>query len=61
MAPWSWLRFRKILILGGGVLSAIIPASYPRQVLHELTSFLIDGGNQFMRDLIFLAAPLVLP
>ena len=54
-------RFRRILILSAGVLPAIIPTSCARPVLGELTPFLIDGGNQFMRDLIFLAAPLVLP
>lgn len=53
--------FRKILILGVGVMPAIIPTSCARPLLRELTPFLIDGGNQFMRDLIFLAAPLVLP
>lgn len=54
-------RFRRILVLGVGVLPAIIPTSCARPILRELTPFLIDGSNGFMRDLIFLAAPLVLP
>ena len=54
-------RFRRTLILSVGVLPAIIPTSCARPVLRELTPFLIDGGNGFMRELIFLAAPLVLP
>lgn len=54
-------RFRRILILSVGVLPAIIPTSCARPLLRQLTPFLIDGGNEFMHDLIFLAAPLVLP
>jgi len=54
-------KLRLLAILTTGMLPAIIPTSCARPILRELTPFLIDGSNQFMRDLIFLAAPFVLP
>ena len=43
------------------MLVAIIPPSCAKLILREPTPFLIDDGNEFTHDLIFLVAPLVLP
>ncbi|NOT01863.1 MAG: hypothetical protein HOP29_14710 [Phycisphaerales bacterium] len=40
---------------------AILPVSCERNILGALVPFLLDGSNGFMRDLIFAAAPFVLP
>ena len=54
-------KMRLFAILCTGMLPAIIPTTCARPILRELTPFLIDGSSQLMRDIIFLAAPLVLP
>ncbi|MCC7291672.1 MAG: hypothetical protein IT449_06395 [Phycisphaerales bacterium] len=43
------------------VLPAILPVSCAQPLLQQLTPFLIDGSNSALRDLLFLAAPFVLP
>ena len=43
------------------VMLSILPTSCSEAVLRQLTPLVIDGSNSFMHDLIFTAAPFVLP
>lgn len=43
------------------VLLSVLPLSCSQALLNDLTPFVIDGSNGFMHDLIFAAAPFVLP
>ncbi|MCP4594695.1 MAG: hypothetical protein GY842_28515 [bacterium] len=43
------------------VMLSILPGTCSQGLLKELTPFVIDGSNDFMRDFIFSAAPFVLP
>lgn len=42
-------------------LPAMLPMNCSKPLLEGLTPFLIDGSNRYMHDLIFFAAPFVLP
>jgi len=54
-------KIRKVLMLACFTLPAIIPFDCAQPLLRELTPFLISGNNGFLVDVIFAAAPLVLP
>jgi hypothetical protein len=54
-------RIRLGLRLLPFVLLSVLPVSCSQSLLNELTPFVIDGSNGFMHDLIFAAAPFVLP
>ncbi len=54
-------HLRRLLLVGVTLLPGILPVSCERDVLQTLTPFLIDGGNRLLIDVIFAAAPFVLP
>ena len=54
------LRMFKMMAMVALAVPAILPTSCNQALLKELTPFLIDGGNSFLVDVIFTAAPFVL-
>ncbi len=54
-------RLIKPMMFTSFFLPSILPSGCSRQLLSELTPFLIDGGNGFLVDTLFLVAPFVLP
>ena len=54
-------QIRRLLLVAVAVLPGILPVACERSVLQTLTPFLIDGGNRLLIDVIFAAAPFVLP
>jgi hypothetical protein len=43
------------------LLASLVPLSCSRSLLQGLTPYVIDDSNGFLHDLIFAAAPFVLP
>ena len=52
---WTVLRVAPVVVF------SILPTSCSQELLRQLTPFVIDGSNGLMHDVIFAAAPFVLP
>lgn len=58
---WRRWRLRCAMITTAALLPAILPSGCSETLLRGLTPFLIDGSSALMRDVLFFAAPYVLP
>lgn len=52
---------KKWALIATSTMMGILPVACERDVLQLLTPFLFDGSNAMMVDIIFAAAPFVLP
>lgn len=54
-------RIWRLLLGTVTIMPAILPVACSKTLLQGLTPFLIDGSSSLMHDVLFFAAPFVLP